>query len=129
MLVLRSLVHLWTEWVSLMLQDIGDILAQRTSRRLVQGSGKSGGTFSVASFRAGGDADAAKNADADDSSFWRDLLPKAVLAQQNAESQKLLTHGKRTRRQINYHENNMTPQRRRGDQVCCTSVAFDASLF
>jgi hypothetical protein len=34
-------------------EDIGDILAQRTSKRIMRGGGKAGGgTFSVASFRA-----------------------------------------------------------------------------
>lgn len=108
-------------------QDIGDILAQRTSRRIIQGSGKSGGTFSVASFRADSAAAAAPNAGADDSSFWRDLLPKAVMAQQQAEAQKLLTLGKRTRHKINYHENNKDAERRHADQVRCNTVVWPQS--
>lgn len=86
-------------------QDIGDILAHRTSRRVVQGGGKSGGTFSVASFRADGAAASAADTTGDDAAFWRDLLPEAVKAHHDAEARKLIVDGKRSsRRRVNYGE-------------------------
>eukprot|EP00892_Ulva_mutabilis_P002486 jgi/Ulvmu1/12238/UM086_0029.1 len=85
-------------------QDIGDILAQRTSRRVIQSGGKSGGTFSVASFRADGAAAGTTDAAGNDASFWRDLLPEAVKAHRDAEARKHVVDGKRSRRKVNYGE-------------------------
>jgi hypothetical protein len=87
-------------------QDIGDILAQRTSKRTVAAGGKRGGTFSIASFRAG-----QQQCPVDDVGFWQGLLPDAVKAHREKEARKNLMEGKRRRRKINYHE------RRENDDV------------
>jgi Domain of Unknown Function (DUF1087) len=79
-------------------QDIGDILAQRTSKRTL--ASKAGSTFSTASFQAhqsGGQP-------VDDARFWSELLPEAVKAHQETERNKNLVQGKRRRKHVNYRD-------------------------
>ena len=82
-------------------EDIGDILAQRTSKRIMRGGGKAGGgTFSVANFKQDdGVTNGAESAD-----FWRSLLPDAVKAAELAEQNRGLVSGPRRRRAVNYNE-------------------------
>ena len=84
-------------------QEVDDILAQRTSKRNI--ANKAGSTFSVASFRAHDThGQGANTSGGDDASFWRDLLPDAVKAHQEAEANKNLVHGPRVKQRVNYRE-------------------------
>jgi Domain of Unknown Function (DUF1087) len=83
-------------------QDIGEILAQRTSKRTL--ASKAGSTFSTASFQA----HQAGGQQVDDARFWSELLPEAVKAHQEAERNKNLVHGKRRRKNVNYRDGDQT---------------------
>jgi ribosomal protein L12E/L44/L45/RPP1/RPP2 len=95
-------------------QDIDSILKQRTSKRCI--SNKTGSSFSVASFRAGGGAPT----DGDAANFWQDLLPEAVKAHQKAAREKNLVRGPRVRRKVNYREP-------RGARVTVRSLSLNVS--
>lgn len=99
-------------------QDIGEILAQRTSKRTI--ASKAGGTFSTAVFQARSE-DGGGGRKVEDANFWSDLLPEAVKAHQEAERNKHLVEGKRKRKAVSYFDSDQD-QVRPGSTPCalCT---------